>query len=725
MQKKELRQLRALPATKEMMQKGKNYKEITRVVGWKRREETVIVPEYELLLRVQNLKGYIKVAIFLPGDMRKDIRTPRYEIFLNPKGNEYITRELDKEGNEIRWLTSMAYNLDAIPWKPRCFISRDGMNTLKRLELKNDHCYEGFARLQAWQREQKDEDTKRREQREQEPWDQDMKLIPRLPKGFSEWMRKDACREFYIFYEYGTNEGLCSRCKKTVLISEPRHNEETTCPACKAKAVFKASKKQKCVRTRTYEAEIIQKIQGGIVIRTFEQHQSFRSGNYENPEIYLNEERRTLIWEDGSRKSYYYGLYKNKYPRWILDLFGNEKYIPEMRTYWWNDRIKVYKRNLAVLKKNSLLKYSAMDLWPELPTSVSNYIEIERAMPVIEKLAKIGMFRLATEIMKAKCWDRDELIEREETELAKILKIDKPRLKRLKAMDGGGYLLRWMQMEKNSDTVWSDEMLREFGENEIDPESLMFATVIEKSYTRIYSYLKKQAGIMGEDLEQARVTWRDYMNMAAKLKMNISEEQIAKPKDLKKAHDELVLLREQEGIERQAAGLEKKWPKVNGQLPKLKKFEFRDSSYCVVAPEKVADIVAEGVILRHCVHTCDYYFSRIQNDESYLFFLRKTSDPKMPWYTLEVEPSGNIRQKRTVGDKQNEDFKKALPFLQKWQRFFKKQLSKEEVALGEKADKLRKENYKKLREDGNRVWHGPLAGKLLADVLEADFMEAM
>ena len=97
----------------------------------------------------------------------------------------------------------------------------------------------------------------------------------------------------------------------------------------------------------------------------------------------------------------------------------------------------------------------------------------------------------------------------------------------------------------------------------------------------------------------------------------------------------------------------------------------------------------------------------------------------MPWYTLEVEPSGNIRQKRTTGDNQNPDFDKALGFLKKWQKFFKKQLTEEEKELGKKADKLRKENYAELRKNGNKVWHGKLAGQLLADVLEADFMEAI
>ena len=95
----------------------------------------------------------------------------------------------------------------------------------------------------------------------------------------------------------------------------------------------------------------------------------------------------------------------------------------------------------------------------------------------------------------------------------------------------------------------------------------------------------------------------------------------------------------------------------------------------------------------------------------------------MPWYTLEVEPSGNIRQKRTTGDNQNADFDKAVNFLKKWQQYFKKQLTKEEKELGKKSDKLRRENYRQLRENGNRIWHGRLQGKLLADVLEADFME--
>lgn len=291
-------------------------------------------------------------------------------------------------------------------------------------------------------------------------------------------------------------------------------------------------------------------------------------------------------------------------------------------------------------------------------------------------------------------------------------------------MNGNIDSLRWLQHEKVADTIWPDEMIKDFGEAEFETSEFDFLE-IPISFIKCHNYLKKQMAIMDESMEQVLTTWRDYINMAKKMKMNTKSDQIAKPKDLKYAHDELVLIMQSKGLEKQAKKIEKEFPKVNSQLPKLQKFEYTLGEYTIVAPKNVLDIVTEGTILKHCVHTCDYYFSRIQTDESYLFFLRKSKQPDMPWYTLEVEPSGNIRQKRTTGDNQNADFQKAVAFLKKWQQYFKKQLTEEEKKLGEEANRLRKENYKNLRENGNRVWHGKLAGKLLADVLEADFMEAM
>lgn len=728
MYKEELRKLRNLNATRQMMNKGKKFKEVQRENFWDHRKWIEIIPEYDVMFRVQNLSKYIKIAVFLPEDMRKNIKTPRYEIFINVQGEEYITRELDKKGNEVRWLTSMLSNLPDVPdfgyySKTKYFISRDGMSTLNGLDLDNDTIKpkSGAYRLQAWQQEQKDKDTKRKEEKEQKPWDDDMKLIPAITPGFEEWMRRDAASEYYMIYEYerkGARTGYCSKCNRIVPVSGAKHGKKTRCPACRVEAVFKSHNRMQTLGTGLYYAEIIQKFNGGIVIRGYEQHQWYRNCDYKNPHMQTHEHERIMIFDDGKIKRYTWDRYKNKFSRWIID----KNYIPGKRTYYWQRRIKLYKRNLGNLKKYSILKQSAVDLWPKLPLSTANYIEVEKGNPAVEMLAKIGMFRLAENLIE-EVYDK-ELLDQEATEIAKMLRIDKSRLKRLKEMNAGIRHLRWMQKEKEENTVWPDDMIKGFSDAVIIPSDFKFLK-IQMSFIKCFNYLKKQAEIMDETLHQALITWRDYLNMAESMKMDIRNEQIAKPKDVKRAHDELILLSQKEGMEKQARELEKKWPKVNGQLPKLKKFEFTDGDYTVIAPDNVLDIVKEGTILSHCVHTCDYYFSRIQTDESYLFFLRRSSQPDVPWYTLEVEPSGNIRQKRTTGDNQNADFQKAVKFLKKWQQYFKKQLTEDEKKLGEKSNKLRIDNYMNLRKNGNKVWHGKLAGQLLADVLEADFMEVM
>lgn len=725
MRKENLRKLRALPATKAMMEKGKQYKTVQKK-DWYGKTYEKTVHAYDALARVQNLDGYIKVAIFLPVDMLKDIQTPRYEIFLNVPGGEYITRELDEDGQEVRWLTSMVRNLPEVDFgwgwygEPRTdYLNHDARITLDALPLERPRKSVGLDRLDDWQQEQRDNAIKRREAREQAPWDADMKLVPKITPGFTEWMRKDAASEYYLIYEYdpkGQSTGYCSRCKTKVPIREPRHNKKSVCIHCGAKVTMKAHTRLQTLHTEEYRGQIIQKFDGGIVIRTFWQKQWYRDRPYTSPHICHGEQERIMVFDNGTVKRYYWGNYKNKFTRWIEEKGWNAA------TSYGGRGIKLYKKNLASVKKHSALKQSALDLWPELPLPVSRYIAVEKGCPAVEMLARIGMFKLAEELISER-YDKN-LLQEDATEIAKMLKIDKQRLKRLKDMDGNLDALRWLQYEKQADTIWPDEMIRDFGKEKLKTSAFNFLKP-PIGFVKCYNYLKKQSASSGDSFYQTWRTWQDYINMAEQLKMNTALEQIARPKDLKLAHDECVAIQRSKGLEKQAKEIEKKWPKVSDQLPKLKKFEFTAGDYCIVAPKRVYDIVREGVILSHCVHTCDYYFSRIQTDESYLFFLRKSAAPDVPWYTLEVEPSGNIRQKRTTGDNQNPDFQKAVPFLKKWQKHFAKQLTEEEKELGKIANELREENYKNLRQNGNRVWHGKLAGQLLADVLEADFMAAV
>jgi len=736
MKKDILRALRRLEATKEMVQKA--YLEVEKTQRYwygKSKPNTKILPVYSIFLRVQCLGPYIKIAVFLNSWLRKGITTPKFEIFLNPDGDEWINRILDENYKELRWSNSFFRNLvnenrgyydgfernGEYDHRYKVFANADATKTLKRLTDWYTQPKNPIDCLMNWQNKIREADIEAKERRETTPWDEDMSLIPETPKNFEKWLKKNCLNDYFIIYEYSKNgqkEGYCTRCEKMVPIVNPKHGKPCKCPRCKTKGTFKSSGKIRTLTT-SGNAQLAQPVEDGIVVRKYSY--SINYCDYMNPRTHLYEWQRILMFEDETIRVYNWDSYKNKYMRWVKQKYNYFDYAYYSAT-------RLYPSNIKSLLKKSWLKQSAFPLWKELPCDLAKYLNIERQYPIIERLAKVGMFKLDKDILEHYRYTRlkaeDTVIDFGASELSKNLRIDKSRLHRLKNMQGGWSALEWLQREKQENTIWSDELIQRLDAEEIEPSQLNFVPS-QMTFIKTANYLIKQCNLSCSSMEDTIRTWADYLNMAEKMKMNIDLEQIYKPKDLKLAHDKLVVYRSQQGIDKMVKDLEKKWPKVDKQLPKLKKFEFAAGDYVITVPESIKDIVTEGIVLSHCVHTSDYYYDRIERDESYLFFLRHSKCPDIPWYTLEVEPGGNIRQKRTTGDKQNEDFKKAIPFLKKWQKYFLKKLTPEEKELGVVADHLRVENYKQLRKDQKKVWHGALAGQLLADVLEADFMKAM
>lgn len=728
MKKEELRKLRRIYATPKMMQMAaENQKQMRYESVWHGsalEKKTV----FDIMVRCQTRGKYLMVCVFLPEKLEKGIREPAYEIYCNPEGSEYITRIM-YEGKEHKWSGAMIENIGRLQsaienkrWykgaEKRIWQNPEGMETIRNY-LKTEE--KGIWGLLEWQKKVRKENIREKEERQQRPWDEEMKLVPAILPSFRTWMAKEGPNEHFIFYEYnksGVKEGYCSHCRKMVPVQRAKHNMEGICSRCGIKATYKSSGKIKTLGTQDYKGQCLQKIRGGVVARTFSGNQWYKECDYRNPYIHLREEERILIMDDGTVKRYYYGLYKNKKLRFIQD----KNYRTTSGTYYEKLSVKIYKKNLKALKK-TVLRNSAIDLWDDLPIGIARYLAVEKENPAIEKLARVGMFRLAGRLMKMG-YDR-LLLDQEATELAKILRIDNARLKRLKLMDGDEFHLRWLQQEKRADTIWPDEMIKDFGNSKFNPGSAFGFLRVPNRYVKIWNYLKKQSAICGKTLAEVKGTWQDYINMAGQAKMDTENEMIWKPRDLASAHHEMVMFLQCGEIEKETEKLREKWPEVEKVLPGIQKFEYTGRKFSIVAPKGIIDIVREGRALQHCVHTCDFYFDRIQRNETYLFFLRRNEHKDIPWYTLEVEPNGNIRQKRTTGDNQNKDFDEAVKFLRKWQKVFVSRMSDEERKLGELADHARMQEYAQLREDGNRVWHGKLAGQLLADVLEQDFMAAM
>lgn len=716
MNKKELRALRTLKATKEMMEKAREVKAADRY-AYERYETSIF-------LRAQHLNGYLKIAVFDTKWMKKNVNTPVYEIFINVSGDgDYITRQLDTNYKELRWSKAKLENLPVVTLngKKEDYTHIAGWYSADRWMDKNQAQYikktlktnhSGYEAIREYQNRISREKILAQRKKETDPWDADMALVPAEPKGFRTWADKNVL-EHFIFYHYDKKrieQGYCSCCKQYVKLTEkPTHNKKSTCPKCKHPITYKSDGKVKRLTTKEGHAVVIQNIKDGIVIRHFELNRTYNAAwcstaTILTPKISVSESERTLIRGDKWNR-YYYTVYKNDTVRWC------ESYI---YSYMWTSAAKVYPNNLRYVDFGNSVVQEAIKR--------NDKINVERWMRnenlTVEQCMKIGLYRIANSIVDG---GYNNMIDDRYTELTKALQIDKARLKRLLAVDLTEYLI-WLQDEKKDNTIYPDEVMIDMAKHKISKGDLTTASMLTNmSVVKAYNYLVKQTAA-DSTIKHTLSTYADYMNMAKRAGYNTDAEQIYKPKDLKAAHSDVIDLLQKDGWKKQAKTTRKKFPKVNKVCKTLKKYEYEDSKYKIVAPTGIEDIIREGTLLHHCIHTCDFYYDRIQTKESFLMFLRKQSDPKKPWYTLEVEPNGNIRQKRTTGDNQGPDLTAAVPFLKKWQKWLQKILSDEDKKLAKESEKKRKENYKKIREEHKTVWHGKCAGKLLADVLEADFL---
>lgn len=723
--KKELEKLRTLNATKTMIHALSEPGKERRWNGeWNKYR-------YRLAARCQQLNGYLKVSICTRTDIENGINTPKWDVFINYLGDEYITRERQEDGS-YKWRDAYILNLEKDNWyggrdyDRYMYISPEGEREIQSLLGTKQRGYGGICE---WQQGCKKRREDAKIKRLTDKWDEEMKPIKELPKGFESWWQHNAFDgDNYIFYESANaTEGFCTSCLDTVkLLEKPKHNIDDRCPVCRRKVtMISRAKKRLSIWSYTRTISCLQRYKDGLVQREFSVRRIDKKDAKEinKSEFTIHETRRILMLE-GELKVFEYGDYRRQGSRW----FRRENIEITRDT----DRM-IYTKNLKSLLKNTHTAYLIAKEHGYTTGGILYFLKIERQYPVIEMAYKAGLYTLANDMMDRRWIISNLLSKRRKGELAKALEIDKARMKRLKQMDGDINCLIWLQYEKQVNTIFRDCDIMTLSKAEIQPETVNRSKISKYlSIEKICNYLNKQVQIRRtkknrNELYTIWIDWNDYVSMMQKMKMDCSKELLLKPKDLLIAHNELVTRISLKDSKKEISEKEKKYKEAQKLMKsgELRKYEYEDEKYCIIAPTGIADIYEEGLTLKHCIHTCDIYFQRIDIRETYLLFLRKKEDRTKPWYTLEIEPGGNIRQKKSVLNEAYKDLDDALPFLQKWQQWVKKNLSEADKKLAEKSDKARKDGYQKLREENKIIWHGRLKGTLLADALEDDFMEVV
>lgn len=150
------------------------------------------------------------------------------------------------------------------------------------------------------------------------------------------------------------------------------------------------------------------------------------------------------------------------------------------------------------------------------------------------------------------------------------------------------------------------------------------------------------------------------------------------------------------------------------------RYEYENEEYKIIVPESLVDIVKEGRALHHCAGSSERYFDRIETRETYICFLRRKEQEGVPFYTIEVEPSGTIRQHRSYMDEEP-GIEQIRDFLKEWQRVLKKRLTKADKELAKISKEKRNANIEDLEAKNNtRVLQG-----LAEDFMDAEEIEEL
>lgn len=147
------------------------------------------------------------------------------------------------------------------------------------------------------------------------------------------------------------------------------------------------------------------------------------------------------------------------------------------------------------------------------------------------------------------------------------------------------------------------------------------------------------------------IIYKDYMKMAIKIGVPIEENRYRYPKNLKKAHDDvlekytvIVNKEKDEGIE-----------KVAEQMKKYI-WTSKKSGLCIVPAKSSEELIEESKQQHNCVRT---YINDVADGKTSIFFVRKISDPNSSFVTLELKGK-EIRQvyaeRNTQVDENTEKF---------------------------------------------------------------------
>lgn len=455
-----------------------------------------------------------------------------------------------------------------------------------------------------------------------------------VTKNLQEFVRKNAFEHQYLFIrEKGDATGYCSFCQKDIPLknrSSMPHNTETTCPRCQQEVTVKhVWRGIKGIADVAYVYHFARSVKNKqmITCQTFYVYR-FLDGKPETMEyspscyyVFSNEGSKMMYVYPYSRA---YCLTKSVYIKNPAGDFYQH----------WRSKISANLDSLAHAIRHTPFQYSAWEKYTAMDEKILLYIKQFAKYPQVEYLSKCGLSAFIQSYLERYPVTRG-LLNWRGNSLRKVLGFQ-PTKQEFQYIDNknlsGVTLANWIALRKSGCPVLLPALHSYGWLTEINALNKLRETV---SFDKLLTY-QKRLEKRGELTAHFFRDYPDYLRECRQLGYDLSRKDILYPNKLADKHLQNQLRIKQKANRQLDKKLTERYPKL------VEKYQYASADFCIVIPRTSSDLIGEGYHLRHCVGG---YIDRYANGLTDIVFLRKTAEPAVAYYTMEIQ-NGRILQCR-------------------------------------------------------------------------------
>lgn len=485
-----------------------------------------------------------------------------------------------------------------------------------------------------------------------------------LPNPVTDQMRLSArhALDSYIFVytkARGKREAYCTACGATYEIGNYKHKSVIECPECKRDAVHYESwrGRGKCIAANYYafweKSEIDNTIfQVGIICERDYRRDIRQEPEYILCDISMFREKKAPA-KFHAVYSYCHGYCVSRARRACGTMFSNGA------GYYYQERMPHFECNLTLKEVANGTQLGRCGIGNtyfkclEKSWNLYNLVALAIRYPTVEYLIKMGQKDLVSEIVEygvKECYVK--LTGKTAQEVTGLSSRMLAEVKKRKITLNRGMLLMRAAFDQSGEEYTIDDLT--LTNDEVDVKSLMEIDArVGLTLKRKIRYLKKQ----GMRIAHGANEWRDYLRQCVELGMDITDEAISMPKDLREAHNQMTARIKYKENETYNSMILK-------MANKLRDYRFESSGVMMHPFSSSKEIIDEGTTLHHCVGG---YVKRYADGGTILCAVRRVDAPETPWHTVEFTTDGRLVQCRGLRNQTSNEDKPLLDAF--WEAF--------------------------------------------------------